>query len=159
VKDKKRPFVEPPPSEDAGMGLQEAHALAQLIEVRVRGVDRPATAADVLELTMPPRYLLRHADGRYVGRERHWVDGQRDALVIDDRDFAHEMAREGRGRDVPVRVIRLRRRGTVGLEGARLRPTIATRVGDGMIALDLPAELGFAFKAALESATEDGGEH
>jgi hypothetical protein len=144
-----------------GRVLNEARALAGLIEVCQRGVARPATANDVLELTSTPRYLLKGPDGRYVGKGgRGWTEKQRKALIIDDLALAREMRREGRDDyGIRVKIIRLRRKGTAGLEAARLRRDLKVSVQDGTIAFQLSPEDAMTFLSALDGATEDGSVH
>jgi hypothetical protein len=157
----RRLLIQRAPTDDPSLDLKQARAIARLLEVRVRGVARPATAEDVLEITNPPRYLLKGEHGFYIARDgRAWTDKQRDAMVIPDRSAARAVREQGLSRGVPVRVVRLRRRGTVGLDGSRLRPDIQGSVeGDDRVNLNMSEDDALAFLAALTGATEDGEQH
>jgi hypothetical protein len=62
--------------------------------------------------------------------------------------------RIARSHGVKTRVVRLRRRGTSGIDGCRLRPDIVTRVGDQSIELDVKPEDAMALLAALSGAKD-----
>src|ERR1700728_2199874 len=96
-----------------------ARAFAPPVEVQQRGRLRAATANDVLELleVNDGRYVLKGSGGYLAQSGKGWTERQREAIVIPDRTFAHEARREGlRENGVAVKVVRLRRRGTCGIE-------------------------------------------
>ncbi len=143
-----------PPVSDADFAL----AFARLLEVIQNGQTRPATPADVLELmeVNEGRYLLkRRADGAYMA----WTRRQRDALRIPDRAYAHEARKMGlREHGVSVKVVRLRRKGTCGLEAVKLRTGITVNEhGDGMTGLGgIGKDEAMAMLALLTGAKGSG---
>jgi hypothetical protein len=137
-----------------------ARAFAPLIEVKQAGVERPATPADVLELIEPPRYVLKSPAGRYLGdKGRGWIASPRRALVLDHIDDAREARAIGlREYGVLVKIVRLRRRGTCGIEGYRLRPDLKVDTSsDGKIEFLLSQPEGMALLAALTGGNERSG--
>ena len=137
---------------------QFARTFAQLFQVVQRGALRPATPADILELIGPRRYVLKGMDARYLARDG-FTAKQRAAIVIDDRALARELRDEGlRDHGVKTRVVRLRRRGTSGIEAIGFRPDVDARVKDGGVALGLPREDLMDLMAALTRAKRGGAE-
>jgi hypothetical protein len=139
-----------------------ARAFAPLLEVLQGGLMRPATAADVLELLGAggPRYVLKRGDGQYVAKEgRGFSPDQRDAVVIPELAYAREMRDMGRNKyGVRTKVVRLRRKGTVGLEGVRLRPDIPVTDSGDVVELSLKHPEAMALLAALTGAKPAGKE-
>ena len=139
-----------------------ARAFAPLLEIQQRGVMRPATAADVLELlgSGGPRYLLKRGDGEYLASEgRGFSPDQRDAAVLPELAFAREMRDMGWTKyGVKTKIVRLRRKGTAGLEGVRLRPDISVTDSGDMVALSLNHPEAMALLAALTGAKPGEGE-
>jgi hypothetical protein len=149
----------PTPVSDAEFAL----AFARLLEVIQNGRTRPATPADVLELleANEGRYLLkRRADGAYMADEgKGWTRRQRDALRIPDRAYAHEARKMGlREHGVSVKVVRLRRKGTCGLEAVKLRTGITVNEhGDGLTGLGgIGQDEAMAMLALLTGAKDSG---
>jgi hypothetical protein len=147
----------PPPASDDAF----AHALAPLLEVQQRGRIRPATPNDVLELleSNAGRYVLKGRRGYMAVGGNGWTSRQRKALVIPDRATAHEGRRMGiRDNGIVVKVVRLRRKGTCGIEGVRLRPGIKVKANDEFIGIDVSDAEAMAFLAALTGAKEGEAE-
>jgi hypothetical protein len=97
-----------------------AEAFAPLFDVIQRGVRRAARPADLLEMVEPPRYVLKRGDV-YLG-EKGWRRRQREAVVladIEDARAARALGRREHGID--SKIVRVRRRGTLGIEGYALR--------------------------------------
>jgi hypothetical protein len=137
-----------------------ALAFAPLMEVRQGGVDRPATPADLLEVLEPPRYLLKDAEGHYLGdRGAGWVRRQRRAVVIPAIEDAREARRIGREEyGVDVRIVRLRRRGTKGIEGYRLRQNLDVRSENGLISFNVTNKESMDILAVLTGGAKRQGE-
>ncbi len=135
-----------------------ARAFAPLLEVKQRGVARAATANDVLELLdgNNGRYVLKGSRG-YIARTGHgWTERQREAIVIPDRALAHSARRQGRKEnDVVVKVVRLRRRGTCGIESVRMRPGLDVSAKDGTIGIGMSAAEAMTMLAALTGANSE----
>jgi hypothetical protein len=136
-----------------------AEAFAPLMQVKQSGTERPATPADILEL-LEPRFVLKSPLGRYLGDEgRGWLDGHRGALVlnhIDDARRARKIALTEYG--LRVIIVRLRRRGTLGIEAYRLRPDIDARAdAGGTLSLFLSQPEGMALLAAMTGGAERSG--
>jgi hypothetical protein len=137
-----------------------ARAFAPLLEVVQRGVTRTATPNDVLELISAPngRYVVK-AGSSYLGDAgRGWTRRQREALVIPDRDAARSALQMGREHGIEVRIVRLRRRGTCGLEAFRIRPDIAVRIESGEIRFDVAKEEAMRMLEILTRAKVAAGE-
>jgi hypothetical protein len=129
-----------------------AEAFAPLFEVIQRGVRREARPADLLELVEPPRYVLKRGDV-YLG-EKGWRRKQREALVLADIDDARAARAVGRREHgIDSTIVRIRRRGTLGIEGYKLR--------EGLNVEDTGATLGFgvgkAEAMAMLAALTGGG--
>jgi hypothetical protein len=148
----------PPPISDADFAL----GFARLLEVIQNGRLRPATPADVLELmeAHQGRYLLkRRDDGAYMADAgKGWTRHQRKALRIPDRALALEARKMGlREHGVSVKVVRLRRKGTCGLEAVRLRTGITVSERDGLVGLGgIGQDEAMAMLAILTGAKEPG---
>jgi hypothetical protein len=152
------------PDDDIPLLSEEAtaRALAPLIEILGRdGSSRPATPNDVLEFVGTPRYVLKDAHGRYIRADgQGWTDRQREALVIPDADAARASAEYGRrNHGVRTRVVRVRRKGTCGVAGVRLRQDVVARIGPDNIELDVTPEDAMGFLAAMTGAKDDDGTH
>lgn len=139
-----------------------ARAFAPLFEVMQRGEMRPATPADVLELlgTGGRRYVLKGLDGRYIaGDGSGWTRRQRRAAVVDDLDDARAMKRLGLQQyGVRVKIVRIRRKGTCGVEAIRLRPDIATTFDGDRVGLGLKPEDVMNLMAVMSRAKGGEGE-
>jgi hypothetical protein len=138
-----------------------ARAFAPLLEVQQRGRLRAATPSDVLELLEinEGRYVLKGRGGYLARSGNGWTDRQREAIVIPDRAFAHQARRQGlRENGVVVKVVRLRRRGTCGIEAVRLRPGLDVSAKDGTIGIGLSTADAMTMLAALSGAKEGSGE-
>jgi hypothetical protein len=97
-----------------------AEAFAPLFEVIQRGVRRGAKPADLLEMVEPPRYVLKRGDA-YLG-EKGWRRKQREAVVLADIDDARAARAVGRREHgIDSKIVRVRRRGTLGIEAYMLR--------------------------------------
>ena len=133
-----------------------ARAFAPLLEVQQNGRFVPATPNHVLELLGPPRYLLKGSAGYLADGGKGWTDRQREAIVIPDRDFADEACEMGlRKNGVTVKVVRLRRRGTRGLEAVRIRQGLELTEKDGLISFGIGADEAMAMLTALTGAKVD----
>jgi hypothetical protein len=141
-----------------GSNAAFAEAFAPLMLVVQKGVERPAMPADILELIEPPRYLLK-ARNEYAATEgKGWSLKQKEAIVIPDLDAAREFQEMGlREYGVRVRIVRLRRRGTVGLEACRLRPDVRITEQGGLIDIGVSAKDAQAMLAALTGGTDHQG--
>jgi hypothetical protein len=138
-----------------------ALAFAPLLEVLQRGRMRPATANDVLELLdgNGGRYLLKGERGYLAQTGSGWSPRQRDALVIPDRAFAHKARRQGRRENgVEVKVVRLRRRGTCGIEAVRMRAGLDVSSKDGTLGIGISAAEAMTMLATLTGAKSGEGE-
>jgi hypothetical protein len=138
-----------------------ANGFAHLIEVVQKGRARPATPNDVLELigSGGPRYVLKRPNGEYMGRGGSgFTPEQRRALVIDDLETAREAKRVGMSEyGVRVNVVRIRRRGTCGLELVRLRPDLdITREADSIAIAMTPADAMKLLATISRAKTGDG---
>ena len=136
-----------------------ARAFAPLIEVKQRGRMRAATPNDVLELldANNGRYVLKGKGGYLAQHGKGWTLLQREAIVIPDRAFAHQARREGmRTNGVAVTVVRLRRRGTCGIEGVRLRQGLDVNSTGDLVTIGLSAEEAKSMLAALTGAKTAG---
>jgi hypothetical protein len=141
---------------------ESARALAPLLEVVLRdGTVRGATANDVLEVMMEasPRYVLRDEGGRYVAADRKsWTERQSEALIIPDREVARATAKYGsKASGVVTRAVRVRRRGTCGVVGVRLRPDIKATVDGERIELSVKADDVMALLAVMHGAKDEKG--
>jgi hypothetical protein len=138
-----------------------ATAFAPLLEVHQRGVTRAATPNDVLELLDGDggRYLLKGSGGYLAQQGKGWTSRQREAIVIPDRAFAHQAKREGMERNgVKVKVVRLRRRGTSGLEWVRIRKGVDVNEKNGLLGIGVSDAEAMAMLAALSGAKPETGE-
>jgi hypothetical protein len=138
-----------------------ARAFAPLLEVQQRGKLRPATANDVLELieSNQGRYVLKGRGGYLAVDGKGWTEHQREAILIPDRAFAHEARRMGkRENGVAVKVVRLRRPGTCGIEGVRIRAGLDVTVEDGTVSFDVSKPEAMAMLTQLMGAKVEGGE-
>jgi hypothetical protein len=137
-----------------------ARAFAPLLEVMQRGKMRPATPNDVLELLCGNngRYIVKRGE-HYLGDNGiGWTRKQREALVIPDHDAALSALAMGREQGIEVRLVRLRRYGTLGLEAVRIRPDIAVQVDSGEIRFDVGGEEGMRMLEILTKAKVATGE-
>lgn len=111
-----------------------AEGFAALFDVVQRGVRRRATAADLLEILEPPRYVMKRKK-LYLGHNG-WGRKQRDAHVLDDladARRARQIAREEHG--VEMRIVRVRRKGTMGIEGYAIREGLNVSDHDGFLGI------------------------
>jgi hypothetical protein len=135
-----------------------ASAFAPLLQVWQRGVMRPATAADVLELLSSGgrRYVLKRGDGQYLAKEgKGFSPHPRDAVVIPELEYAREMRDMGlNDYGVRTKVVRWRRKGTAGLEAVRLRPDIDVTTDSERLSLSLSNPEAMALLTALTGAKE-----
>ena len=136
-----------------------ANAFAPLVEVLQRGLARPATPADVLELIDPPRYVLKRKDAYLADKGKGWTRRQREALIAEHIDAAREGQTIGRREHgIEVRIVRIRRRGTLGIQAYRLRPDIKVNdAKDGMLELIMSHPEAMDLLAALTGATDSSG--
>jgi hypothetical protein len=138
-----------------------ARAFAGLIEVQQGGRFRPATPNDVLELleSNEGRYVLKGSGGYLAQRGKGFTERQREAIVIPDRAYAHEARRMGlRENGVATKVVRLRRRGTCGIEAVRMRAGLDVSEKDGLVGIGITATDAMTMLAALSGAKEERGE-
>jgi hypothetical protein len=138
-----------------------ARAFAPLLEVQQRGRLRAATPNDVLEIleVNGGRYVLKGSGGYLAQSRKGWTDRQREAIVISDRVFAHQARRQGlRENGVVVKVVRLRRRGTCGIEAVRMRAGLDVSAKDGTLGIGLSAADAMTMLAALSGGKEESGE-
>jgi hypothetical protein len=140
-----------------------ARAFAPLLEIMQGGKARAATPNDVLELLGAgggPRYVLKGKDGRYLAEHgKGWTPLQREAIVMNEREHADQMCAMGLAQyGVHTRVVRLRRRGTVGIEGVRLRPGLDIQADSEKIEIALSNPEAMALLAALSGAKLETGE-
>jgi hypothetical protein len=139
-----------------------ARAFAPLLEVQQRGQLRPATPNDVLELLDGEngRYVLKGERGYLANKGAGWSDRQRDAIRIPDRAFAHEARRQGlRENGVSVKVVRIRRRGSCGIEAVRMRPWVDVKIREGGdLDIGVGKEEAMTILAALTGAKSGAGE-
>jgi hypothetical protein len=138
-----------------------ARAFAPLLEVQQRGRFRAATPNDVLELLdgNDGRYVLKGERGYLAMHGKGFSPHRREAIVIPDRAFAHEARQRGwRENRVKVRVVRLRRPGTSGLEAVRMRPGLDVSVKDGLVGIGVSSAEAMTMLAALTGAKGEGGE-
>ena len=130
-----------------------ARAFAPLLEVQQKGRLRAATPNDVLELLQPGRYVLKGRGGYLAEHGKGWTKRQREAIVIPDRAFAHEARAQGmRENGVAVKVVRLRRRGTCGLEAVRMRQGLEVSQNEGFIGINVSDVDAMTMLAALTGA-------
>ncbi|HEY2517826.1 MAG TPA: hypothetical protein VGI39_43450 [Polyangiaceae bacterium] len=135
-----------------------AEAFAALFEVAQGGVERPATAADILELITAPRYVLKRGNA-YLGEGSGWKLRQRDALVLEHLDDAREARAIGlREYGVVTRIVRIRRRGTRGIEGYRLRQGLDVQHLDGVLRFSVGRPEAMEMLATLTGAVKRSGE-
>jgi len=136
-----------------------ARAFAPLIEVQQRGQLRAATPNDVLELLdgNDGRYVLKGRGGYLAEHGKGWTLLQREAIVIPDRAFAHQARRQGmRENGVAVKVVRLRRRGTCGLEAVRMRQGLDVSAKDGYLSIGISPDDAMTMLATLTGAKVGG---
>jgi hypothetical protein len=136
-----------------------ARAFAPLLEVQQGGLFRAATANDVLELLdgNDGRYVLKGRGGYLAKQGKGWTLLQREAIVISDRAFAHEARRQGlRENNVAVKVVRLRRRGSCGLDAVRMRPGLDVSEKDGLVSFGVSPAEAMAMLATLTGAKTEG---
>jgi hypothetical protein len=137
-----------------------ARTVAHLLEVKQNGHGRPATPADVLEFFElgPARYVLRGAHGYYLGKDlRSWVQLQSEAYVLSDVRAARIHRRDARAHGIVIKIARIRRRGTCGLEAVRFRDDVATNITGEGIEITVPDGRAIEVLAALMSAKEGRG--
>ena len=136
-----------------------ARAFAHLMEVLQNGKMRPATPNDVLELVGPPRYVLKRENGDYLAEGgKGFSPKQRRALVIDDLEYAREAKKLGlEGYGVKTKIVRIRRRGTLGLEAVRLRPDLKISSDAETIGISMPPADAMQILATLRGAKQGKG--
>jgi hypothetical protein len=130
-----------------------AEGFASLFDVVQRGVRRRATAADLLELLEPPRYVLKR-EKLYLG-EAGWSRKQRDAFVlaaVEDARGAQEIGRQKSG--VETRIVRVRRKGTMGIEGYAMREGLKVTDAGGLLGI---GGIGDADAMAMLASLVGGG--
>jgi hypothetical protein len=138
-----------------------ARAFAPLLEIQLKdGRFRAATPNDVLELIDPTRHYVLKGDGGYLAKHgKGWTRIQREAIKIPDRAFAHQARRQGlRENGVTTKVVRLRRRGTCGMQAVRLRPGLDVTDKDGFLSFGIGASEAMEMLATLTGAKVGGGE-
>jgi hypothetical protein len=138
-----------------------ARAFAPLLEVKQGGRMRAATPNDVLEILdgNNGRYVLKGWRGYIAQKGSGWSERQREAIVIPDRALAHKMRRQGlQENGVTVTVVRLRRRGTCGIEAVRMRAGLDVSKADGVLGIGVSPSDAMAMLAALTGAKSEEGE-
>jgi hypothetical protein len=143
-----------PPTSDALF----AEAFASLFEVLQRGVERPATPADIMEMIAEPRYVLKRGE-LYLGDRSGWKQRQKQALVLTHIDDARAARAIGlREYGIVTKIVRVRRRGTLGIEGYRLRKGLDVQNLDGNLSFSLSNPEAMAILATLTGGARRSGE-
>lgn len=148
----------PPSSDEPTRVLNEeeaAQTFAPFFEVFQNGVERQATTADLLELfeSGGPRYVIKDKHDRYISKDgRTWTFQQREALVIPDGAAARRTAKQGRAHGVPARAVRIRRAGTCGIKGYRLKPGTDVSMSEKGLDFRTSDEHAFDIHALLAGA-------
>jgi len=133
-----------------------AEGFAQIFDVLQRGVRRRATPADLLELLEPPRYVLKRGD-EYLGR-KGWRRRQRSGVVFAHRDDARAAQSLGRREyGVETRVVRIRRRGTMGIEGYAMREGLKVEEAGGLLGFGVSGADAMQMLAALTGGAGNKG--
>jgi hypothetical protein len=136
----------PPPLQVTNAAFAEA--FAPLFEVIQRGVRRGATPADLLEVVEPPRYVLKRGDA-YLG-EKGWRRRQREAVVLADIEDARAARAIGRREyGIDSKIVRVRRRGTLGIEGYALREGLKVEEAGTTLGFGVGKAEAMAMLAAL----------